>query len=39
MNFLEFETIELEEVAVQLNEGKYHNGTGSVIRFIGKKRF
>jgi hypothetical protein len=36
--FPEFEIIELEEVEVNLKEGKFHNGRGSVIRFIGKKK-
>ncbi len=36
-NFPDFEIVLLEEVEVALNEGIYHNGVGSVIRFIGKK--
>ncbi|MCZ2356543.1 MAG: class I SAM-dependent methyltransferase [Bacteroidia bacterium] len=28
----------LEEVEVELNEGLYHNGKGSVIRFVGRKK-
>lgn len=36
-DFPEFEIIKLEEVAVELNEGDYHNGLSKVIRFIGKK--
>ncbi|MFT7030989.1 MAG: SAM-dependent methyltransferase [Marinoscillum sp.] len=36
-DFADFEIIQLEEVEVALNEGLYHNGVGSVIRFIGKK--
>jgi SAM-dependent methyltransferase len=36
-DFADFEIIQLEEVEVALNEGIYHNGIGSVIRFIGKK--
>lgn len=35
--FSDFEVIELQEVEIELNEGIYHNGTGKVIRFIGKK--
>jgi SAM-dependent methyltransferase len=31
------EILHLEEKVVELREGNYHNGTGSVIRFIGKK--
>jgi hypothetical protein len=36
-DFKEFEIIELSEKEVELNEGKYHIGKGSVIRFVGKK--
>jgi len=36
--FPDFEIIELEEVVVELNEGKFHNGQGSVIRFVGKRK-
>jgi hypothetical protein len=36
-DFSDFEIIQLEEVEIELNEGKYHNGTGKVIQFIGKK--
>ena len=35
--FKEFEIIKLEEVQIELKEGNFHNGLGSVIRFIGKK--
>ncbi|MFT6941536.1 MAG: hypothetical protein ACJASN_003037, partial [Cyclobacteriaceae bacterium] len=28
----------LEEVKIELKEGQFHNGTGKVIRFVGKKR-
>lgn len=34
--FKGLETLELEEVEVQLNEGKFHIGTGKVIRYIGR---
>jgi len=37
-DFPDFEIIELAEVETQLNEGLYHNGTGSVIRFMGRKK-
>jgi cyclopropane fatty-acyl-phospholipid synthase-like methyltransferase len=37
--FPDFEIIQLEEKEVQLNEGKYHQGTGKVIRFVGTKIF
>ncbi|MEG2101117.1 MAG: class I SAM-dependent methyltransferase [Flavobacterium sp.] len=37
-DFLNYEIIELEEKEIELNEGLFHNGTGSVIRFIGRKK-
>ena len=37
-DFKDFEIIELREQEVELNEGKYHIGTGSVIRFVGRKK-
>lgn len=37
-DFSGFEILELEEMTVELNEGLYHVGTGSVIRFLGRKR-
>ena len=37
-DFANYEIIELEEKEVELNEGLFHNGTGSVIRFVGRKR-
>ena len=36
-DFADFEILELEEVVIELKEGLYHNGKGSVIRFMGKK--
>ncbi|MGL4631283.1 MAG: class I SAM-dependent methyltransferase [Leadbetterella sp.] len=36
-DFSNFKIILLEETDVDLNEGSFHNGTGSVIRFVGKK--
>jgi SAM-dependent methyltransferase len=36
--FDNFEIVELEQREIQLQEGLYHNGTGSVIRFIGQKK-
>ncbi|HCS19667.1 MAG TPA: SAM-dependent methyltransferase [Bacteroidetes bacterium] len=30
--------LELEEKEIELNEGSFHYGTGSVIRFVGRKR-
>lgn len=37
-DFPDFEILQLEEIEVELIEGKYHNGTGSVIRFVGRKK-
>ncbi len=36
-DFAGYEIIELEEKEIELNEGIYHNGKGSVIRFVGRK--
>jgi len=36
-DFSNFEIIELVEQEIELHEGLFHNGTGSVIRFIGRK--
>lgn len=35
--FKSLKTLSLEEKEVELSEGKYHNGVGMVIRYIGKK--
>lgn len=37
-DFNDYDVIELEEVEINLNEGIYHNGVGSVIRFLGRKK-
>ncbi len=37
-DFSNYEVIELEEKEIELNEGLYHNGKGSVIRFVGRKK-
>lgn len=37
-DFPNFDVIELEEKEIDLKEGDFHNGTGSVIRFVGRKR-
>lgn len=37
-DFENYDIIELQECVIELNEGLYHNGTGSVIRFIGRKK-
>ena len=36
-DFSDFEIIQLEEIEVELKEGEFHDGKGSVIRFIGRK--
>lgn len=36
-DFEGFEIIELVEKEVELQEGLYHNGIGSVVRFVGRK--
>lgn len=36
-DFPDYEIIELEEKEIELNEGIFHNGAGSVIRFVGRK--
>lgn len=38
VDFPNYEIIELEEKEIELNEGLFHNGTGSVIRFVGRKK-
>lgn len=37
-DFRDYEIITLAEEEVELNEGLYHNGNGSVIRFVGRKK-
>lgn len=37
-DFSNYEIIELAEKEIDLNEGSFHNGTGSVIRFVGRKK-
>lgn len=36
-DFSNYEVIELEEREIELKEGVFHNGIGSVIRFVGRK--
>jgi 2-polyprenyl-3-methyl-5-hydroxy-6-metoxy-1,4-benzoquinol methylase len=38
-DFPNYTIIELVEMDIELKEGLYHNGTGSVIRFVGVKNF
>lgn len=37
-DFENYEIMELEEKEVELKEGLYHNGKGSVTRFVGRKK-
>ncbi|KQC00872.1 bifunctional 2-polyprenyl-6-hydroxyphenol methylase/3-demethylubiquinol 3-O-methyltransferase UbiG [Pedobacter sp. Hv1] len=37
-DFHNYEIITLEETVIELNEGFFHNGQGSVIRFVGRKK-
>lgn len=37
-DFLNFDTILLEEKDIELSEGTFHQGTASVIRYVGRKR-
>jgi 2-polyprenyl-3-methyl-5-hydroxy-6-metoxy-1,4-benzoquinol methylase len=37
-DFPNYEIIEFTEQEIELNEGLYHNGKGSVIRFTGRKK-
>lgn len=37
-DFADFEVLELEEKVIDLNEGPFHSGTGSVMRFVGRKK-
>jgi len=37
-DFEDYEIIVLEEKEIELNEGLFHNGLGSVIRFVGRKK-
>ncbi len=37
-DFANYEVLQLEEKEIELNEGAFHNGLGSVIRFVGRKK-
>ncbi len=37
-DFVNYEIVELEEKEIELNEGLFHNGQGSVVRFVGRKK-
>lgn len=36
-DFPDYEVLELKEEAIELTEGQYHQGKGSVVRFVGRK--
>lgn len=38
VDFPNYDFEELEEIEIELNEGLFHNGKGSVIRFVGHKK-
>ncbi|WP_316801701.1 class I SAM-dependent methyltransferase [Pedobacter nototheniae] len=38
LDFANYEILELTEKEIELSEGLFHNGKGSVIRFIGRKK-
>lgn len=38
VDFENYEILVLEEKEIELNEGLFHNGQGSVIRFVGRKK-
>lgn len=38
VDFPNYDFEELEETEIELNEGLFHNGKGSVIRFVGRKK-
>ncbi len=38
LDFKNYEILHLEEKVVELSEGLYHNGKGSVTRFVGRKK-
>jgi hypothetical protein len=38
-DFENYDIIQLKEKEIELNEGLYHNGIGSVIRFVGRKKY
>lgn len=35
--FIDFEIVELNQIVVDLDEGEYHNGKNSIIRYLGIK--
>ncbi len=37
-DFANYDFLEIAEMEIELNEGQFHNGTGSVIRFVARKR-
>jgi hypothetical protein len=37
-DFVNYEIVELIEGEIELSGGQFHNGKGSVIRFVGRKK-
>ena len=37
-DFKDFEIEQLGERELPIHEGKFHNGIGSIIRFVGRKK-
>jgi len=37
-DFYDFEIIQIEQIETELEEGPYHSGKGSVVRFTGRKK-
>lgn len=37
-DFSNYDILQLEQTEIELSEGHFHNGTGSVIRFVGRKK-
>lgn len=37
-DFGNYDVAKLKEIVINLREGRYHNGQGSVIRFVGRKK-
>ena len=38
LDFPNYEMLQLEEKQIELREGLFHNGIGSVVRFVGRKK-
>ena len=37
-DFSNYDILQLEEKVIELKEGEFHNGEGSVIRYVGRKK-